>query len=179
MTRTIDTSTKLPAVLVISILLIGSVSVILALYIGPMMQPDPYGDLPNPAELENDLVPAAFADYVDYERQFLPNAPAYSREADLSNILNLDLFSSNWRIEWNGDIANEIAEKYYAVPGSTVPNFHDFYNMNYWYGIPSFLTTDSVLHAYHTLYDVALRMIENNTLYDQLTLLSKHQVENS
>lgn len=177
MKNLIDPSQKVPATIILAVLLVGSFGLTLALYFGQFSPSS--NALPVPKDLDNDLVPATFAEYHDYELPFTANAPDYYLEPDLSNVLNLEDFRSSHWFGWSDAIEAEIAEKYYAIPGSYVPEFQTIYNINHWYEIPSFVTTDAVLHAYHALYDIALRNIENDTLYHQLSLLSKHQVNAS
>ncbi|MFW9976721.1 MAG: DUF3160 domain-containing protein [Candidatus Thorarchaeota archaeon] len=176
MTTNTGVSRRVQSAIIITILITGSVGISLGLYFGLFANPD---GLPNPDDLGTDLVPASFAEYVDYELPFSPDAPEYYLEPDLSNVLNLEDFITKQYGSWSDAIESEIAEKYYAVPGSHVSQFHTIYSINHEYEVPSFVTTDAVLHAYHTLYDIALRTIENNTLNDQLALLSKHQAEAS
>ncbi len=150
---------------------------------GPWV-PEPPDTSPLPtvplADLEN------FSFYTDYEVDFVLDAPTYSLQPDLSNVLNLDFFSG---VEgWNDDVRDKIAENYFAgITGCTYSalpydtriyqQFSEIYDDNYWDDIPSFVTTDAMYHTFHILYDEALRTMEQNNLTLYLELLCYHMVE--
>lgn len=128
-----------------------------------------------------------FADYTQYQTSYALNAPQYSLEPGLANVLNLG--SVNGLPEWSTDVANTIQENYFAaVPGGiydseglneSYTQFSEIYDDNYWGWIPSFVTADSVLHTFHIIYDHALRVIEVNNFTEFLTSLVDHMLEES
>ncbi|MHA1909457.1 MAG: DUF3160 domain-containing protein [Candidatus Thorarchaeota archaeon] len=133
------------------------------------------------ADLEN------FSYYTDYEVDYLLDAPTYSLQPDLSNVLNLDFFTG---VEgWNDDVRDKIVENYFScitgcnysslAPSRVYQQFSEIYDDNYWSSTPSFVTTDAMYHTFHILYDEALRTMEQNNLTLYLELLCRHMVETS
>ncbi|HOF88663.1 MAG TPA: DUF3160 domain-containing protein, partial [Armatimonadota bacterium] len=51
------------------------------------------------------------------------------------------------------------------------------YENNTYHKIPSFVTTDSVLHSYHIFYDFTLRYLEQERLFAAVTALSRRMLE--
>lgn len=100
-----------------------------------------------------ETVPGGFADYVPYQVKAQPTIPGY--EVDLGQVANPDLLmglSEQQRalLEENGFI---------VVP-SRVAQIYEIYKSAKERGIPIFVTTDALLHAYHILYDYTLRAAE-------------------
>ncbi len=126
--------------------------------------------------LENLPVPIrTFADYEDLEVNYMPRSLKYSVESNLSNVLNIDDYP--WYM-----LSTEALQKleknfFLAVPNYANIQFSDVYMANYDKRIPSFVTVDSVLHAFHVIYDTAMRMIEEHYFIDTLGNLSLHMVE--
>src|SRR5437764_9294921 len=50
--------------------------------------------------------------------------------------------------------------------------FYDLYETNYEQGIPSFVTSDAVLHTFHVMYDQTLVALERTVLADKLARLT-------
>jgi len=66
-----------------------------------------------------------------------------------------------------------LATNGFVVVPSTNEQIYDIYKANEEAGLPNFVTTDSVLHAYHILYDYALRVMEVQTFSNDLNRLSE------
>ena len=112
----------------------------------------------------NHTVATDFADYIPYDEEFELNAPSYTIAADLSNIVNIDRFGT-----LSADVRDMIAENGFAVyPQSYYKQIHELLEMNDEISIPSFISSDAVLHAYHVLYDLALRQVEVYSFWDLL-----------
>lgn len=91
--------------------------------------------------------------------------------SDLSDVEGIDRISDQAALD-------ALAELGFVVTESDEYNqFYDLYKDNNDNGIPSFITTDSVLHAYHVLYDLALRLIENDHFVTDLIELSEYMKE--
>ena len=123
----------------------------------------------------NVTVPNSFADYVPYDESFVLNAPAYSLGTGLSNIVNLNQFpyltsSDRLLLERNGFIVK---------PQSYYKQIYEILFANHEQGIPQFITTDSVLHAFHVLYDLALREAEVYSFWDLLSTLTTSMLDHS
>ena len=112
---------------------------------GPTATPAP----PQPVAVR----PGGFAAYVPVEVNVVPAAPAYT--PDLDDIANPDLVArlgdaQRAALETNGFVVvPQGHEQIYAI-----------YQQAEEAGIPAFVTTDAVLHAFHILYDYALRLAE-------------------
>ncbi len=177
--RTIDNQTrrKILSGGVISSLLAVSLVVSLG-YFGTMnWNPNPAGPgVPTSLMYTiNGSISTEFADYIPYDENFEANTPEYSIEAGLANIANLYQFptlSSTERslIESNGFVATEQAE---------YKQIHDILIENFDYGIPSYVSSDSVLHAFHILYDLALREAEVWSFWDLLGNLSTSMLDST
>ncbi len=120
--------------------------------------------------VEND-----FADFIPYDEQFTPNAPQYSISPGLTNIANLGLFPTltvedRQFIESNGFV---------AVPQSEFMQIHEILTDNDDHDLPSFVSSDAVLHAFHVLYDLALREAETYSFWSLLGNLTESLVDSS
>lgn len=93
---------------------------------------------------------------------------------DLSNIVNLNQFP---------DLTSEQKEallknKFFVVPAEHEQPFY-VYEANEYTNIPSFITTDSVLHVYHIFYDYTLRTLEQERLYELAKTMTGRMREES
>ena len=123
----------------------------------------------------NVTVPTSFADYVPYDESFVPNAPGYSLGTGLSNIVNLNQFpyltsSDRLLLERNG---------FFVKPQSYYKQIYEILLANHEQGVPQFITTDSVLHAFHVLYDLALREAEVYSFWDLVSALTTSMLSDS
>ncbi len=120
--------------------------------------------------VEND-----FADFIPYDEAFTPNALQYSISPGLTNIANLGLFPTLTAddcqfIESNGFV---------AVPQSEFKQIHEILSDNDDHDLPSFVSSDAVLHAFHVLYDLALREAETYSFWSLLGNLTESLVDSS
>ena len=65
------------------------------------------------------------------------------------------------------------------VPSSYKKEFFSLYKGNEFRKIPSFITTDSVLHNYHLFFDHLLRVVETEKLAPELAELTKAMLSQS
>ncbi|CDZ75536.1 Hypothetical protein ING2D1G_1399 [Peptoniphilus sp. ING2-D1G] len=131
-----------------------------------------------------------FLDEFDYtvdvpfnEVEFSPKVPGYNVAADLSNVVNLESFR-----EFSQSQKDKLVESgFFIAPvsldttGGIVGNnlseqMFYIYEDNEYKILPSFITTDSVLHMYHIFYDNFLKNLEENTLFDKLIELNDHML---
>jgi hypothetical protein len=169
-TRPLNGNSKgVTAIIIISILVVSGLSgaLIGAMFSGTteIVQGPEY------ESLNVKIEPRSFADYTEYESNYSLEAPQYELEPDLSNIINLDQFILSQEMK------DAIADHYFTAVSSTANMFCDIYESNYQDSIPSFVTSDAVLHAYHVLYDVILRTIEEEHLMNHIGNLTRHLVE--
>jgi len=105
-----------------------------------------------------------------YESKVAP----YTIAKDLSNIVNIDRFSGFTKEQVTMLVENGCV----VLPSQDTKMFY-VYDRNEYTGVPNFITTDSVLHAYHQFYDKSLTSIESNFLYDDLELMTKQMLDKS
>lgn len=123
----------------------------------------------------NSTVATQFANYTPLESDFQVNAPRYSVAPGLSNVANLAHFSmltheQREAIQENGFV---------VVPQKEYKQIHDILQKNDNLNIPNFVTTDAVLHAYHIVYDLALREVEVHSFWSLIGNLTKQLARTS
>lgn len=120
---------------------------------------------------ENLYKPAAasaskFATYEEIAVNINPKIPAYSVNQDLSNITNTKDFNFS-------DVAkNLLIENGFVVTPSYGDEFYPMYESNRYSYTPSFITTDSMLHNYHLMFDFLLKQLEEQKLASELKQLN-------
>ncbi|MCF2138013.1 MAG: DUF3160 domain-containing protein [Candidatus Thorarchaeota archaeon] len=123
----------------------------------------------------NTTISHAFADYEPYSENFTINAPQYTISPGLTNVVNLDSFpdlttEQKQLLETNGFV---------AVPQSDYKQIYDILIENEGNGLPSFVTSDAVLHAFHVLYDLSLREAEVYSFWDLLGNVTTMMLDSS
>ena len=93
---------------------------------------------------------------------------------DLSNIINLDQFPDLTSSQKEALLKN----KFFVAPAEHEQPFY-VYEANEYTNIPSFITTDSVLHVYHIFYDYTLRTLEQERLYELAKTMTGRMREES
>ena len=121
------------------------------------------------------IVTSGFADYIPYEEDFVPNAPTYSISPGLGNVVNLGRFlhltlAEQQMIESNGFVVS--AHQGYD-------HIHEILSENEDSVLPSFVSSDAVLHAFHVLYDLALREAEVYSFWDSIGTLTNSLLDSS
>jgi hypothetical protein len=128
----------------------------------------------NPVYTINFTASNDFADFNPYPEDFAPNVPWYAISEGLSNVVNLADFpyltsADRENIQTNG----------FTVVSSQFDQIHEILQDNEDLDIPSFVSSDAVLHAFHVLYDLALRETEVYTYWNLLGKLTKSLVGSS
>ncbi len=121
----------------------------------------------------NHTVPSAFADYIPYSVNITPHAPQYTVASDLSNVLGVEQYGLD-----TGTLSM-IAQNYFAVRLSTFNQSSDVYKDNTENDYPTYITVDSIIHAYHVLYDYSLRAFEFYNSSILIQNLTQKMVEES
>lgn len=98
----------------------------------------------------------------------------YKIASDLSNIENIDQFSGFSKEQ----ITMLVENGFVVLPGRST-RIYNIYGRNEYEGIPNFITTDSVLHIYHQLYDKSLVSVESNFLYEDLERMTDQILDKS
>ena len=167
-----DTKRKMMAGGVVSALLAVSLVTTLGFLGGAFWNPSG-GGLNIPVYTINNTVAGDFADFVPYEESFTPNAPEYTVYSGLSNIVNLGSFPTI-----PANVKEMIAINGFAViPQNEFKQIHEILEYNEDNFIPSFVSSDAVLHAYHVLYDLALREVEVYSFWDLLGNLTESMLD--
>ncbi len=114
-----------------------------------------------------------FATYQEVEVSIDPKVAAYTVKPDFSDVENYDQFTFS-------DSAEELLLKnYFAVVPTYNDEFFSIYESNRYDLIPSFITTDSVLHNYHLLFNYLLKKVEKEKLYQAAIDLTEEMLEAS
>jgi hypothetical protein len=116
-------------------------------------------------------VNAGFAGYIPIEIKYVPSVGEYDIEEDLGNVRNIDDFA------FSDAELRRLAENGFFARKSYEHEIYEVYNGMRKRNIPIFVTTDSILHAYHILYDYVLRQAEHNELAGSLLDLTSSMVD--
>jgi len=111
-----------------------------------------------------------FAAYVPVPVDIVPAAPAYT--PDLDTVANPDLVS------WLNETQKAALEANgFVVVPQGYEQIYQIYQQADDAGTPAFVTTDAMLHAFHILYDYALRLAEIEHFIADLEALNAAMVE--
>ncbi len=114
-----------------------------------------------------------FGIYTPYLVNIVPNANPYTIKSDLSNVSNVSLF------KFTDNEKKLLARNGFVASSTKYKQIYDIYNYCQKSNIPIFVTTDSVLHVYHILYDYTLRILETRKLCDDLDKLNAVLLKNA
>ncbi|MFX1416279.1 MAG: DUF3160 domain-containing protein, partial [Promethearchaeota archaeon] len=161
---------------VVSALLAASLVITLGFFGGAFWRPSPIVQHPNvPLFTIEGTVSNDFADFVPYDEAFQLDAPAYTLSPGLSNVANLGTFSY-----LSSDTMRMIEQNGFAVlPQNRYKQIHEILELNDDNLVPSFVSSDAVLHAFHVLYDLALREVEVYSFWDLLGNLTASMLDSS
>ncbi|MBD3181543.1 DUF3160 domain-containing protein [Candidatus Poribacteria bacterium] len=112
-----------------------------------------------------------FAVYTPYTVDVIPNVPEYFTGPKLENVTNRDQF-----VFTDGEV-ELLTKNYFTAKPSQFKQVYDVYNYCQKKGIPIFVTTDSMLHTYHILFDYSLRILEIQRFFDDLMHLNRAMLE--
>jgi hypothetical protein len=118
-------------------------------------------------------VETEFGIYSPYMADVVPNVPLYNIGRDLANVTNSERFEFT-----DNEKALLVQNGFVAMPGQ-FKQIHDLYNYCQDSGIPIFVTTDSMLHVYHILFDYTLRILETRKFYSDLERLNEVMLESA
>ena len=109
-----------------------------------------------------------FAKYEDMPVTVKPNVAAYTVANDFSNVVNKDDFLPNF----SDAQKSLLAKNAFVVEQGYQNEFFPLYETNRYATVPNFITTDSLLHNYHMLFDYTLRKLEEDKLIPELKSLN-------
>jgi len=114
-----------------------------------------------------------FATFSEPAINVTPAVSAYQVAADLSNVENKGDFTLS------DPAKNLLSQNGFVVTPGYSQEFFSLYESNRYGFVPSFITTDSILHNYHLAFDFLLRTLETNKLKQALTELTYKMVKAS
>lgn len=111
---------------------------------------------------------STFAAYDEAPVSVVPAVKPYTVAIDLGNITNKDMFrlsdAAKRRLTENGFV---------VVPNNHLKEYFWLYEENRYSPVPSFITTDSMLHNYHLFFAHLLRVLETERLIPELRSLNR------
>jgi hypothetical protein len=107
-----------------------------------------------------------FTQYKEIPVTVTPKVPAYTVNPDLSNVANASDFTLS-------PAAKKllVQNAFVVIPGHE-PEFFPLYEGNRYAYVPNFVTTDSLLHNYHLVFDHVLKELEEQKLVAELKKLN-------
>ena len=120
---------------------------------------------------ENSYKPVAaaaskFASYQEVPVNVSPKIPAYTVSPNLSNITNAKDFT------FSEPAKKLLVKNAFVVIPAYNDEFFPFYETNRYDLTPNFITTDSLVHNYHLMFDFLLRQVEERKLAAELKRLN-------
>ena len=119
------------------------------------------------------VLASQFADYEEVPVDINPQVPAYSVDADFQNVTNANEFA------FSEDAKALLVKNAFVVVPSDGQEFFHLYESNRYGQVPSFITTDSMLHSYHLMFDNMLKKLEENRLVPELKKLNASMLADS
>ncbi len=115
-----------------------------------------------------------FAIYEEVSVNITPKVPAYSVSQNLSNVINAGNFN------FSDAVKSLLVKNAFVVKPSSYNNeFFPLYESNRYSYTPSFITTDSMLHNYHLMFDFLLKQLEEQKLAVELKQLNVSMLSES
>lgn len=132
----------------------------------------------NKEPVEEVLEPTAdlsgeFAKYEESAIKVKPQVPVYKANQDLSNITNAVDYTFSEEAE------QVLVKNSFVVKPSYYEEFFPLYEANRYDYTPSFVTTDSILHSYHLMFDFLLKQLEEQKLTRELKDLNSKMLTES
>lgn len=132
----------------------------------PVSTPEPIsgvGFMASPVRVGDDT----FGSYVPVEATVPATYSGYALPLTLGEISNRSLF------QFSGDQERLLAQNGFVVVPAAHDEFFSLYQNAHWQERPLFVTTDSVLHVYHLLFDKVLRTAEEEHFFADLVALTR------
>lgn len=114
-----------------------------------------------------------FATYEEVPVNISPKIPAYSVSQNLSNVTNASDFT------FSDAAKNLLVKNAFVVKPSYNNEFFPLYESNRYSYTPSFITTDSMVHNYHLMFDFLLKQLEEQKLAAELKQLNANMLSES
>lgn len=122
-----------------------------------------------------------FATYEEVPVNISPKVPAYTVNPDLGNIINAkDLYYYDFSPSFFSDKErNLLVKNAFVVRPAYHNEFFPLYESNRYSYTPSFITTDSMVHNYHLMFDFLLKQLEEQKLAAELKQLNANMLSES
>ena len=104
---------------------------------------------------------SGFAAYQEEPVTVKPVVPNYQVSADLSNVINKQLF------KFSPDALRILTSNSFVVAPAKYMEFYDLYDSGRYEYVASFVTTDAMMHSYHLYFDHLLSSVEKQYLYPE------------
>ena len=114
-----------------------------------------------------------FATYEEVSVDISPKIPDYFVNSDFSNVLNASNFT------FSAEAKNLLIKNAFVVNPAYNNEFFPLYESNRYSYIPNFITTDSMLHNYHLMFDFLLKQLEEQKLATELKQLNASMLAES
>jgi len=114
-----------------------------------------------------------FATYEEVSVNISPKIPAYSVNNDLGNVSNAGDFT------FSTEAKSLLVKNAFVVKPSYSNEFFPLYESNRYSYTPNFVTTDSMLHNYHLMFDFLLKQLEEQKLAAELKQLNASMLSES
>jgi len=114
-----------------------------------------------------------FAIYEEVSVNISPKVPAYSVSQNLNNVTNASDFN------FSDAAKNLLVKNAFVVKPSYNNEFFPLYESNRYSYTPNFITTDSMLHNYHLMFDFLLKQLEEQKLAAELKQLNANMLSES
>ncbi|MFA7156907.1 MAG: DUF3160 domain-containing protein [Bacilli bacterium] len=119
------------------------------------------------------VLASKFAIYEATPVTVTPKIPDYSIKEDLSNVSNASDFSF---LLDSVDAKNLLVKNAFVVKEANYYEFFSLYENNRYSYVPNFITTDSIIHNYHLMFDFLLRKLEEEELIPELKQLNANML---
>ncbi len=107
-----------------------------------------------------------FATYKETAVTINPQTQPYTVQKNLQNVVNASEFT------FTGDAEKKLVRNGFVVQPVDYNEFFSLYEQNRYNNEPNFITTDSILHNYHLVFEDTLKGLEENELRQQLETLT-------
>ena len=114
-----------------------------------------------------------FATYKEIAVKVTPKVPSFSVSQDLNNVSNATDFT------FSPETKKLLVKNAFVVQPDYYDEFFPLYESNRYSFTPNFVTTDSMLHNYHLMFDFLLKQLEEQKLATELQQLNTSMLAES
>lgn len=120
-----------------------------------------------------------FAAYEEVKVDVKPSVKPYKVESDFSNVQMTSEVKNEMDYYFSDDAKSMMAKNAFVALPSYFKEFFTIYETNRYQRVPNFVTTDSILHTYHLVFDHLLRQLEEKYLAQELKNLNVGMMQES